>query len=407
VISTVPVPLALVTLLAACNRPTATPMLAITHVAVVDVQRGTVMPDRTVLMHGNRITRVDSAPRVPLPRHAQSVDGSGRFLMAGLSDMHVHLDDGRTARQLLSWGVTGARVMSGGLEETLALRQAILTQPVRGPRLLVVGLSLRGPQSAPDTGLEVVRTADDGRRAVDSLADRGVDIIKVHEGLSRESWFAIARAARQRGLSLTGHVPAGLTPEELSDSGLRTIEHLEFLPDQCLVLFDSTTRVTSAPLPVRCRPPELDLLLGHLHRNGVWLDPTIGSFRVFARRQWPSILAGFTDLTRLIRNAKLPMLSGTDLGSAGIVPGESLHDELMLLVEAGLSPVEALRTATLNPATFLGIADSVGKVDSGYVADLVLLEANPLADIRNTRRIAGVIRAGIFLSPATLDSLRR
>ena len=327
--------------------------------------------------------------------------------MAGLWDMHVHLDDGRTARQLLGWGVTGARVMSGGLEETLALRQAILTQPARGPRLLVVGLALDGPRSASDTGSEVVRTADDGRRAVDSLADRGVDFIKVHEGLSRQSWFAIARAARRRGLPLTGHVPAGLTPEELSDSGLGSIEHLEFLPDECLVLFDSTTRATRAALPLRCRPPELQRLLAHLHRNGVWLDPTIGSFRVFARRQWPSILAGFTDLTPLIRNAELPVLSGTDVGSAGIVPGASLHDELLLLVEAGLSPAEALRTATLNPATFLGIADSFGKVDSGYVADLVLLEANPLADIRNTRRIAGVIRAGIFLSPATLDSLRR
>jgi imidazolonepropionase-like amidohydrolase len=147
--------------------------------------------------------------------------------------------------------------------------------------------------------------------------------------------------------------------------------------------------------------------LEHLHRNGVWLDPTIGSFRVFAPRQWPSILTGFADVAGLIRETGIPVLAGTDLGTTGIVPGESLHDELALLVESGFSPAEALRAAIWNPAIFLGAADSIGKVDSGYLADLVLLKGNPLSDINNTRQIVGVIRAGRFLSPAVLDSLRR
>ena len=397
---------AVLTLTAACSRPAAIP-LVITHVTIVNVEHGTLLLDRTVLVHGSRIDRVDSAPWVTVPPDAQTVDGTGRFLLPGLWDMHVHMDDARTARQLLSWGITGARIMGGGLEETLALRQQVLADPQRGPRLFVVGLALHGPQSfASDTGLALVRTADEGRRAVDSLAVRRVAFIKVHEGLSREAWFGIARTARQHRLPLTGHVPADLAPAEASDSGLTSIEHLEFLPDRCLVLFDSTTRARRA-LPAGCRPSELARQLEHLHRNGVWLDPTIGSFRVFAPRQWPSILAGFADVARLIRNAGLPILTGTDLGSTGIVPGESLHDELALLVEAGFSPAEALRAGTQDPARFLGVADSIGKVESGYVADLLLLEGNPLADIQNTRRIAMVIRAGGLLSPAVLDSLRR
>ena len=400
--------LLLLTLAAACSRPAAVPAIAITHVTIVDVEHGALLVDRTVLVRGSRIEQVDSTPRVELPRRAQTIDAAGQFLIPGLWDMHVHLDDAGTARQLLSWGITGARVMSGGLEETLALRQQVLADPQRGPRLYVVGVSLHGPQSfASDTGLGLVRTADEGRRAVDSLVARGVDFLKVHEGLSREAWFDIARAARKRGVRLTGHVPAGLTPEEASDSGLISIEHLEFLPDKCLVLFDSTARARRSPAPAGCRTPELARLLGHLHRNGVWLDPTIGSFRVWVPRQWPSILAGFADVARLIREAGLPILAGTDLGSSGITPGESLHDELALLVAAGFSPAEALRAGTYNPARFLGVGDSLGRVDSGYVADMVLLEGNPLADIQNTRRIASVMRSGRLLSRAVLDSLRR
>lgn len=400
--------LPLLTVAAGCGPRAAMPTLAITHVAVVNVERSALLADRTVLVNGSRIERVDSAPLVNTPSGVRTIDGTGKFLIPGLWDMHVHIEDARTAAQLLSWGITGTRMMSGGLEETLALRQGILDRRFRGPRLFLVGLALHGQESyASDTGPARVQSADDGRRAVDSLARRGVDFIKVHEGLSRAAWFAIARAARQHGLPLTGHVPASLTVEEASDSGLRSIEHMEFLPDQCLAIFDSTARATHARPPAGCERPALERLFAHLHHNGVWLDPTIGPLRWFARRQFPSILAGFADLTPLIRTAGLPVLAGTDLGSAGMVPGATLHDEMALLVEAGFSPAEALRAATRNPTLFLGLGDSLGRVDSGYVADLVLLEANPLSDIHNTRRIAEIIQAGNVLSPAVLDSLRR
>ena len=381
---------------AACGRPER-PTLAITHVTVVDVAHDALLHDRTIVIRGARIERVDTSPQVSLPRSTATLDGTGRFVIPGLWDMHVHLSDSATAARLLQWGITGARVMSGPLDVTLALRDELRRDPTRGPRLVVAGLALHGLDSfASDTGLALVRTANDGSRAVDSLARRGVDFIKVHEGLSPGAWFAIARAARQHHLPIAGHVPTGLTPEALSDSGLTSIEHLEFLPDRCLVIFDSTTRARRSA-PAGCRPADLRLLLDHLHRNGVWLDPTISSFRVFAPRQFASIVAGFADLAEMIRAAGLAVMAGTDLGSTGIIPGESLHDELALLVAAGYTPAAALRAATLNPAIYLGAADTLGRVGAGCVADLVVLEANPLEDIGNTRRIAAVIRAGVEL----------
>jgi len=381
----------------ACAR-SRQPTLAIRHVTIVDVAHGTLLRDRTILIDGPRIVRVDTAPRVPDRRTMRTLDYTGRFVIPGLWDMHVHLSDSATSAQLLSWGITGARVMSGPLEATLALRRELREHPTLGPRLVVAGLALHGKESfASDTGLALVETAADARRAVDSLARRRVDFIKVHEGLSRDAWLAIAHAAGDHYLRLSGHVPTGLSAETLSAHGLTSIEHLEFLPDPCLVIFDSTTRAHHSA-PAGCRPADLRLLLEHLHHNGVWLDPTISSFRVFAPRQFPSILSGFGDLVGLIRTAGLPIMAGTDLGSRGIVPGKSLHDELGLLVDAGYTPAEALRAATLNPATYLQAADTVGQIAPGDVADLIVLAANPLEDIRNTRRIVTVVRAGTPLS---------
>ncbi len=387
----------LIALLAFACAQSEQPTLAITHVTVVDVAHNALLPDRTIVIDGPRITQVDTAPRVTLPRRTRTLDGTGRFVIPGLWDMHVHLSDSATAGELLRWGITGARVMSGPLDKTLALRDALRRNPALGPRLVVAGLALHGTESfASDTGLALVQSAADARRAVDSLARRRVDFIKVHEGLSRDAWLAIAQSAGEHYLRLTGHVPTGLSAESLSAHGLTSIEHLEFLPDSCLVIFDSTTRARHSA-PVGCRPADLHLLLEHLHHNGVWLDPTISSFRVFAARQFPSILAGFSDVAAQIRTIGLPIMAGTDLGSSGIIPGRSLHDELTLLVAAGYAPVEALRAATINPATYLQAADSLGQVTGGYVADLVILQGNPLEDIRNTRRIVAVVRAGAVM----------
>ena len=156
-----------------------------------------------------------------------------------------------------------------------------------------------------------------------------------------------------------------------------------------------------------CDSTGIDALLRRLHDSGVWLEPTVGAFRVFPPAQWADIQDGFARLAPAIRRVGIPLVAGTDLGSSGIVPGVSLHDELELLAEAGFTTAEVLRAATMAPAQLLGMSDSLGQARPGYLADLVLLEADPLADIRNTRRIVTIIRAGVPLDSAMTTALRQ
>lgn len=373
--------------LAACAQSrSSVPAFSITHVSVVDVRAGATLPDQTVIVRGGRIAWVGPATQATLPRGAEVMDGRGKYLIPGLWDMHVHLDSAALL-PLLRAGITRARDMGGDLEELIRWRARIATGQMQGPRLVFAGPMLRGPRAAADSGPWVIRTAEQGVRAVDSLALRHVDFIKVHENLSRDAYFAIAREARARHVPFVGHVAAALTPVEAATAGQKSIEHLEFVPDPCLAIFSGTA-------PAGCGPESFDTLLAGLGANGTWLDPTIGSFRVFARPQWPAIFAGFKGLVPAIRAHKLGLLAGTDLGTTGIEPGASLHDELALLVNAGFTPAEALRAATLNPARFFGATDSLGTVEVGKLADLVLLEGDPLTDIANTRRVVFVMVAG-------------
>ena len=170
-----------------------------------------------------------------------------------------------------------------------------------------------------------------------------------------------------------------MTPAEASDLGQKSIEHFEFVPKSCHVLFESVVGGAPRHLLSGCDPQSLDELLHRFAQNGTWLDV--------------SILAG-TD-------------SSSVLEEKGDLPGTSLHDELALLVDAGFTPSEALRAATLNPASFLGLSDSLGTIDAGKTANLVLLEANPLQEIHNTKRIAAVILEGRYLDRLALDRMLR
>jgi len=368
--------------------------LAITNVSLIDVQNGTTIPDQTVLIRGRRILGVTTGPPT-LPPNISTLDGHQGYLIPGLWDMHVHMDSSDLSA-FLAFGITGVRDMGGDLAELLAWRRATTAAPRAGPRLVFAGPVLRGPRSDADSGSSsavVIRTPEQGRRAVDSLAARGVDFIKVHEGLSREVYFAIAAEARRRHVAFVGHVPATLTPVEASDAGQKSIEHFEFLPDPCLFLLGPPDARPSAA-PDQCTPSALDSLFAHLERNGTWLDPTIGSFRIFAPQQFPAIVAGFRALVPQLRTRHIRVFAGTDLGTRGIVAGAALHAELELMVQVGFTPLEALQAATIRPAEFLGVTDSLGTIAPGKIADLVLLSANPLEGIRHTRAIIAVVRDG-------------
>jgi imidazolonepropionase-like amidohydrolase len=326
--------------------------------------------------------------------------------MPGLWDTHVHLDgDGAVLRVLLQSGVTGVRDMGGDIAPLLEARRLIATGQWEGPRMIVSGPMLRGPQSESDhssRGTRVIRTPEDGRTAVRELAMLGADFVKVQNFLSRDAFLAIAEAAREHKLPLAGHVPPTVSPVEASDAGETNISHFgEWLPKACAPLFRTDEAAKDAMPEGMCDKAAVDAILQRLVRNGTWLEPTIAQFRYLAPGAYRAILAGFQRLVPDMRRAGVRILAGTDwngeLSARGGRPGETLHEELRELVAAGFPPAEALRAATSNPAEFFGFRRQLGSIEPGMIADLVLLTADPLADIRNTQHVAGVMRNGQFI----------
>lgn len=407
--------------------------IAITHVTVLNPGDAALLRDQTVLVRGNRIVAV--APAIPLPPHSRVLDGRGKFLIPGLWDMHVHTDvpGGRGVLALyVANGVTGVRDMGGNWDTLRSWRQAITRGVLIGPRLVVSGPYLDGnDQPIPHL---LVRTPAEAGAAVDSLARLGVDFVKLHTGLTREEYFAAERAARAHRLPVAGHVPRVVGAADASDSGLASIEHLLAIPVPCTPA-ESVALEPRYPVQValgRCSSRDLAPLYALLVRNHTWVTPTFTAqvevagwpghsvpgdslqhylpavLREFVTRIFPmpdSIPKGADSVGRALlarrlrqvaelQRAGVGILPGTDAPLRNSPPGFGLHEELFLLVQGGLSPAAALRAATSDAARFLGAQDSLGGIAPGKLADLVLLDANPLADIRNTRRIRAVIANG-------------
>jgi imidazolonepropionase-like amidohydrolase len=397
--------------------------LAITLVNVVDVVDGRILPNRTVTINGDVIEGVteNGAP----PAGARVIDGRGKFLIPGLWDMHSHHQaSGAESLELyLANGVVGTRDMGSDLDFILPLRDRVRRGELTGPEIVAAGPML--DNAPPDWPFRRrVTNAQEAREAVRDLATRGVDFIKVHNNTPRDVFFAIADEAPKLGLSFAGHVPLAVTITEAAASGIKSIEHLsEFR------VFRECAGAVQPYDAERCRH-----LFDQLAATNVWQTPTLGLYRVlpdvFSGKPMPHAEYASDSLLELTRRnieaskldeqtlSFLRSMSTTSLvairdmlargndflaGCDGGVPGFCLHDEMQALTEAGLSPVQALQTATINPARFLGRARTEGTIDVGKRADLVLLDADPLTDIRNTGRIAAVILHGRVLSKADID----
>jgi len=424
-----------VALMVACGADPARAPIVIRHVTVVDGASPEARVDQTVVIRGNRVVTVGPAASVRTPWHARIIEGRDRYLIPGLWDMHVHttMPGGADVLPLyIANGVTGVRDMAGEWAQLSTWRAEIAAGTRIGPRMIVSGPYLEGGD-VPIPHL-LVREPADAQGAVDSLIRLGVDFVKVHSQLTRESYFAIARAARARGIAFAGHVPRSVGPEEASDSGQRSIEHLLTIPNLCEAdeVEKLAPRFAVQGALGRCTTEDAAPLFARLVRNDTWVVPTLVAQLEVAR--WPmrdlpgdsvahllpqtlrDYVAGIfpmpddvppgADVTGLalfdkrvavvgaLHRAGVPIMAGTDAPLRNSPPGFGLHDELGWFVRAGLSPFDALRAATLEPARFLGMQDSLGTVAPGRLADLVLLAADPLADVRNLRRILVVIADG-------------
>ena len=416
-----------------------TQAIAFRNVIVIDGTSPLPRPARTVIVRGNRIVAEGPTRETPISPSARVIDGSGKYLIPGLWDMHVHtvMPGGREVLPLyIANGVTGVRDMAGEWGTIVAWRDAINRGALIGPRIVASGPYLEGGD-VPIPHL-LVKAPSEAAAAVDSLIRLGVDFIKVHGQLSRESYFAIARAARARRMPFVGHVSRVVGAAAASDSGQRSIEHILSIPNSCTEE-ELTTLAPRFPVQAalgRCSTDDQAPLYARLRRNGTWVVPTLVAqveVSLWPRRELPGdSVAGYLPdslrqyvaeifpmvdgvppdadivgrglfdkrvaVTGALFRAGVGVMPGTDAPLRNSPPGFGLHEELLHFTRAGMSPFEALRSATLEPARFLGALDSLGTIAVGKVADLVLLSANPLDDIRNTGRTQAVVADGrLFL----------
>jgi imidazolonepropionase-like amidohydrolase len=420
--------------------------IAITDVTIVDVEHGRSPAPRTVLIEAGRIAAIVAPADARIPADAERIDGRGKFLMPGLVDMHVHLFNTYSKRPPNDWafpmflanGVTGVREMSADAESLVIVRRwrsEFDEGRLLAPRILAAGIAVRGESPA------------DAARAVDAAADAGADFIKMFSTVPAAHWRAILDAASRRGLPVAGHVPVEITLVEAAQAGQRSDEHLTQAYEACTSIestliderrgirgealnavraaqdarlsdaFDAAACTRVGRALARSGQVQVPTLVLPWHESTVApevseSDPRWPQLRADEQARWRTALAEMAAtrdphvlprwqqslaIVAAFHRAGATVLAGTDAPMPRVYPGDSLHDELALLVQAGLTPQQALHAATLAPARFLGLEAISGTVAVGKRADLVLLDADPLRDIRHARRIRAVMLDGRLL----------
>jgi imidazolonepropionase-like amidohydrolase len=379
--------------------------LAITHVTIIDCTGAAPEPNSSVIIGNGHISVVGPSDRVTIPAGVRVIDGSGKFLIPGLWDMHGHLTDASEDAfpLLIMNGVTGVRDMGGDLAQIDRWRSEIDKGLRVGPHIIRAGPFVDGPKEGVSNRL-TVRTPAEARQAIHNLKAKGVDFIKVHNALPPEAFFALMDEARKEHIPVAVHLPNGVSSAEASDAGAASLEHIETISESALWRKGATAKTVEQAVDENLGRAGQELFQ-RFAKNGTWYVPTLVAYeRGFVL--WsndPESLKPRLDvhekqieLVRMMHKAGVPIMAGSDFSDWALVPGVDLHNELALLVEAGFSPMAALQAATLNPAKFLGKTDTFGTIQVGRVADLILLSANPLDDISHTRKINAVVLGGNF-----------
>ena len=395
---------------AAAESPAASPEVAIVGATILDMTGRKPVPNGTVVIRDGRITAVGPSNRVTVAKQATVVQAAGKTVMPGLWDMHAHFEQVEWGPIYLAAGVTTVRDVGNELEFIAAVRDAVVAGKGLGPRMLLAGV-IDGPGQR---GLGLARAAmpDEGRRWVDRYHDAGFDQIKVYSSITLDVLRAITAEAHKLGMTVTGHVPDSMNVLTAIEAGLDQVNHAQYLG--------------------AAAGADPQVVIAALKRHGTVVDPTLALYELLARpldqpidsfepgfrkvaRELEAPLSGFGTpvgmaarsraqlndslaLVNSLRRAGVPIVAGTDQS----VPGHSLHRELELYAQAGFTPFEALAAATVVPARVMKKLGDSGTIEKGKRGDLIVLDGDPLADVRNTRRIYRVITNGRVFDPAAL-----
>lgn len=364
-------------------------------------------------------------------------------------------------------GVTGVRVMSAdcfepcwdltlNIDQSRKIQEDVREGKLVGPRALLASTYINGAKPVEPSTVHAPGTREHGKELVHLLMDRGVDFIKIYDELPREAYFGIAEEANNQGLPFAGHVPVAIKASEASDAGQKSIEHCcegslfeecstqeQLLREEITTLIQSRDPKDMYQLVLRLvrtyDEAKCQAVFQKFLKNGTWYVPTLlaaetdqpirSGWREDQRLKYvpkteyewwyddeintnalfgpsfPEIRKKRFEIVQAMNKAGVKLLAGSDCGIYGVFYGSGLHDELTLLVEAGLTELEALQSATINAAAYANLADSLGNIKEGMIADLILLDANPLEDIHNTKRIYSVMTNGKYYDRSNLDSL--
>jgi len=432
----------------------------IQDVTVIDVIAGKEIPAQSILIRDGVIAAIKAADNFAQPDDTTLIEGSGKFAIPGLWDMHIHWYDQRSMALFPLNGVTGVRMM-WGMPLHGVWKSNFKSGTRLGPRIHMAGPIVDGPDPIWPQSL-IADSDETALAAVAKSLDLKADFIKVYSLLPRDAYFAIARECKKKQIPFSGHVPRMVTAREASQAGQHSMEHLYELLVACSSEEDKLRKMIadhveendgkirssmslSSSLNQRAlnsfdeqKAKELFKLFA---KNRTWQCPTLTVLRNMAYLQTPEVQENenlkyfpaairnmvaptklrwnrteeqveasqkeFEFLRRLLpvmHENGVPLIAGTDVLNPYCLPGFSLHDELQLFVDSGLKPVTALQAATINAARFMGQESRMGSIQVGKVADVVLLNDNPLQQIANTKKIATVIYQGKIFNRDALDS---
>lgn len=451
--------------------------LCIQNITTVDPNDG-VRERQTVIIKDGKILKVAPTAELRLSDKNQVIDGTGKFLIPGLWDAHVHFAymDYLAPRMFdlfLLYGITSVRDTGGEINFVRKWRDAAKADPTAAPRVMIAGPLLDGLPNVydgSDPGHPPLSIGSGSVEALEKLVHQldsvGVDFLKAYEMLTPEQFYKVMEMAKRLGLKVTGHVPLSMDVIGASNAGLHSMEHMRNLEISCAsnaeelliqrhammkkgknlpggVLRSSIHAAQRETAIKNYDDKKADEILQVLLKNQTWQIPTLalntGQTRMpYGRPEWQESFTYLPDTVEVkwksitsqadpgevspfrkqysdwmlmmagkVHKTGIPMMAGTDTPIGFLTPGLSLHEELVVMTEAGISPAEALKTATINPAKYFNLENELGSIKETYWADLVILDANPLDDIRNTQKIFGVVKQGKYYDQASLAEKKK